>query len=468
MHKGLLTFVFLSAIFLSFYNLGVWAFQDFDEAIYARVFHESLSRGDFINFTFLNEPWIDKPPLYFWLAYLPASLIGESEFSLRLPSALLTIFSIVLIYKISLTLQGEALRSKTALISSLILLSTALFIFTGRQLRLDVPVSTSILFSYFAFLRAKEKKAWLIIFAGAVASGVLFKSVIGLLIFPIILIHSFVYKDFAWAKKSLFWTSLVFAFILIVPWHLTQFVEYGNIFWTRYFFNVGNRLAGEISLGQNPSILYQLFQFSLTTQPWFFVFILASLFYIFSKKTKFQTTSLLISTFLFTIFLFPKNRLIYYFVPSLPFIALFLASFFSSLIKKSKIATYTTLTILVTIGLINTGSKIFSPKDRNIFFQPVEKLSRYQIAEEEKQIGLKVSKASPCEAKCKLYLYRWQFYPTLIYYSQKADLYKLRTLNDLPPSGFLLVPRALLPSLTPLKKENIVYEGKSAVLFTLK
>ena len=69
-----------------------------------------------------------------------------------------------------------------------------------------------------------------------------------------------------------------------------------------------------------------------------------------------------------------------------------------------------------------------------------------------------------------LYLYRWQFYPTLLYYSGKNNLYKINNLQDHPQKGLLLIPKPLYSSLetiSPGLKTGIVYQGQSAILIKL-
>ena len=137
MSKIFLTILFLLSLLFSLTNLGKWAFMDYDEAIYAKVYHESSTRNNFFTFTYLNEPWFEKPPLYFWLAKGSTTLFGKNEFSLRLPSAILTTISILLVFLIAFELTRDW---TAALLSAAILTTTAYFLFTGRQLRLDIPV----------------------------------------------------------------------------------------------------------------------------------------------------------------------------------------------------------------------------------------------------------------------------------------------------------------------------------------
>lgn len=418
-----------------------------------------------MTFTFLGNIWIDKPPLYFWLMKASSHLFGENEFSLRLPGALLTIFSLFFIYKISTFIT----KDKTiALFSAFILLSSSLFIFAGRQLRLDVPVTFFILLSYYVFLKTRQKPFWFLIFGLSLSGAILTKSVVGLIIFPIIGIHLFIFRDFNWLKNIYFWSGLFLAAIIVIPWHIYQYVLYGDNFWKLYFFNVGNRLSGQIVLGQNPTILDHLWQFSLATFPWSFVFLLLLLLVILFRILKlkiiwnlefenwnFIKTNLLIFLFLFSLFLIPQNRLLYYFIPSLPFMAMFIGNTLKQLHDKKPHIFYALLLPLLFLGLANTAFKIFFP---------AHLLNRYEIAEEEKQVGL-ITAQKP---EAALYIYRWQFYPALLYYSRKDDLYKISDFDSLPRKGFLLIPRPLKNNLESQLTPKLLYSGQFAVLYELK
>lgn len=59
-----------------------------DEPRYASVAREMVRSGDWVTPRLAGEPWLEKPPLYYWGAAAAFSLFGVSEFAARLPSAL--------------------------------------------------------------------------------------------------------------------------------------------------------------------------------------------------------------------------------------------------------------------------------------------------------------------------------------------------------------------------------------------
>jgi 4-amino-4-deoxy-L-arabinose transferase-like glycosyltransferase len=57
-----------------------------DEPRYARVAVEMRRSGDLVTPTLQGQPWLEKPPLYYWLAGRAFALLGETETAARLPS----------------------------------------------------------------------------------------------------------------------------------------------------------------------------------------------------------------------------------------------------------------------------------------------------------------------------------------------------------------------------------------------
>jgi 4-amino-4-deoxy-L-arabinose transferase-like glycosyltransferase len=59
-----------------------------DEPRYARVAVEMQRAGAWVSPTLQGEPWLEKPPLYYWLAGTAFRFLGETETAARLPSVL--------------------------------------------------------------------------------------------------------------------------------------------------------------------------------------------------------------------------------------------------------------------------------------------------------------------------------------------------------------------------------------------
>ena len=83
-----------------------------------------------------DEPYTQKPPLYFWLAALAGSLPGRvSEIPARLPSALAGVLCVALTARVARRL-GHSPRA--ALLAAAFLATSFRFVFTARRAQLDV------------------------------------------------------------------------------------------------------------------------------------------------------------------------------------------------------------------------------------------------------------------------------------------------------------------------------------------
>jgi 4-amino-4-deoxy-L-arabinose transferase-like glycosyltransferase len=74
--------------FLFFYGLNQFGLIGADEPRYAQVAREMLEHRDWFTPTLGGQPWLEKPPLYYWQAMLAYSVFGVSDWAARLPSAI--------------------------------------------------------------------------------------------------------------------------------------------------------------------------------------------------------------------------------------------------------------------------------------------------------------------------------------------------------------------------------------------
>ena len=66
------------------WGLGAVGFQDPDEGMYAEIAREMLASRDWVVPTFNGVPYIEKPPLTYWLTAGSLAVLGPSEFAARL------------------------------------------------------------------------------------------------------------------------------------------------------------------------------------------------------------------------------------------------------------------------------------------------------------------------------------------------------------------------------------------------
>ncbi|MFQ5928794.1 MAG: ArnT family glycosyltransferase [Acidobacteriota bacterium] len=126
-----------SVVYLSlFYQLGNLAFVGADEPRYARIGEEMNLRGSYVTPTLNFRPWLEKPPLLFWLEAGSFQLFGVHEWSARLPVAAL---ALVTLLTMALLTSGSA-GSRAAVFTVLVLCTSGLFFVYARAASTDMPL----------------------------------------------------------------------------------------------------------------------------------------------------------------------------------------------------------------------------------------------------------------------------------------------------------------------------------------
>jgi len=103
-YQILLTIIGL-VFFLPF--LGSVHLFDWDEINFAESSREMLVSKNFFQVQVNYEPFMEKPPLFFWLQSLSMSVFGVTEFAARFPNAIFGILTMVTLFKIGRTLRSE-------------------------------------------------------------------------------------------------------------------------------------------------------------------------------------------------------------------------------------------------------------------------------------------------------------------------------------------------------------------------
>ncbi len=111
-----------------------------DEPRYARVAVEMQRAGEWVTPTLQGRPWLEKPPLYYWLAGGAMRLLGETELGARLPS-----IAAALVLVGFTALCGARLYGSATGLHSGFVLGTSLLVFAyGRAASMDMLLATTV------------------------------------------------------------------------------------------------------------------------------------------------------------------------------------------------------------------------------------------------------------------------------------------------------------------------------------
>lgn len=174
--------VLLAAFAMPFLELGA-PLLEVDDARYAQVPFEIVATGRWAAPTLNGLPYVEKPPLWYWLAAASYMLFGVSEAAARLPLALLSALGLAGVFWLTRWLYDAA----TASSATMILSSAALYAVHSHYITPDLPLAVFLLWSCALILRAlvrPEDARWAAPAAWLFAAlAVLSKGLIGVL-FP--------------------------------------------------------------------------------------------------------------------------------------------------------------------------------------------------------------------------------------------------------------------------------------------
>ena len=125
--------IVLAAGVICFVNLGVTGLWDLDEALYTSIAREMSLRGDWVVTTFNAHVFCEKPPLMFWLKMGSFKFLGISEFSARLPAAILAIGTALTTYHLARRLFSDEVGFWAGLVTT----SNVIFTVSARAATVD-------------------------------------------------------------------------------------------------------------------------------------------------------------------------------------------------------------------------------------------------------------------------------------------------------------------------------------------
>jgi 4-amino-4-deoxy-L-arabinose transferase-like glycosyltransferase len=137
-----------------FQYLGRLPLIDPDEGRYAEIPREMLERGDLITPTLNYVKYFEKPPLLYWLNAASLKIFGVNEFGARFPSALCGLLTVLATYIIARQLYGR----RTALISALILGTSAGFVLQSRIILTDMLLTFCLTAALGSFIVAAARE----------------------------------------------------------------------------------------------------------------------------------------------------------------------------------------------------------------------------------------------------------------------------------------------------------------------
>ena len=231
----ILTFVFLLAFFLRFYNLGVNPPSlDWDEASIGYNAYSILKTGadEYGNKLPLSIRYFGdyKPPAYIYLSVPSIALFGLSEMGVRLPSAILGFLSVITIYFLTKEIFSKLEKNKKEILAILAAFFWGVSPWSLQFSRAAFEGNAGIFFFLLAFLLLLKslKAKWLAILA-AISFVLSIYSYHSFVLITPLFIAAFTllfWKDIL-VNKKYYLVSLLFGLIISLPVY-SSFISIGG------------------------------------------------------------------------------------------------------------------------------------------------------------------------------------------------------------------------------------------------
>lgn len=153
----------------------------------------------------------DHPPLVFWIQHIFIKIFGENNFGFRLPSALLGIASVYLLYLIGKQLYGF----KTGAVSALIFAVTLSHVHISRIGLQESYVIFFLLLGSYLFMKALKNDKYFILTGGVLGLALLTKYTAFVLV-PIFLTHLVLFRRDCLRSKKL-WLGVLLSTLIFSP-----------------------------------------------------------------------------------------------------------------------------------------------------------------------------------------------------------------------------------------------------------
>jgi 4-amino-4-deoxy-L-arabinose transferase-like glycosyltransferase len=164
------------ALTVFFFHLGTYGLWEPDEARYAEIAREMLASHNLIVPQLNYVPYIEKPPLLYWLTAASMKLLGVSQFAARLVNAGAALIGVLATYWFAL----RTFDHRRAFLAGAILTTSALYAIMAQVLTTDMLLTAAMTITMFAFfLQWRDGGRWWWITYFAMGLAILTKGPVG-------------------------------------------------------------------------------------------------------------------------------------------------------------------------------------------------------------------------------------------------------------------------------------------------
>jgi 4-amino-4-deoxy-L-arabinose transferase-like glycosyltransferase len=450
----MLAFMFVARVICS----AIVPLTDTTEARYGEIARKMLETGDWITPQHdYGVPFWAKPPLSTWLSAFSMKLLGVNEFAARLPSLLLGIGMLTLVWQWTCARRGR----DAALFTTAVLAGTALFFMAGGAVMTDSSLAFCTTLTMIAFWQALQpsshlgaQRGWGYLFFVGLGIGLLAKGpLVGVLTFLPIIPWVLFRKNWSQVWRALPWINGTLLMLAIgVPWYLIA--EHKTPGFLAYFI-LGEHFGRFLNPGwdgdkyghAHAEPLGMIWVFWLMSAfPWSLVFLAKIKTIMVQRSAWLRDDSGLIAYLLWwafapmAFFTFAHNVIWPYALPSLPAFAILFTELLQRIdAPKKPLSVYLLSTSFIAPIVLLIVAAIYSVDHQTL-------LKSSQKATAELYLATRPSAASG------LYYFRRRYYSGEFYSAGKAKVVNAQEIPTLFDNGvvdFLVIYQDDLETLTP-------------------
>ena len=267
--------IILTAIIL-FTRLGSFPLQMQWEPNYGQVIREMVwGEGDILTPTCkvgsdegaAPGTFWSKPIMIFWLSYPFYTLLGDSEWSARLPIALLGFLGIIAV----IWQMSRLYSRRVGLLSGLLLITSPTYFLISRAFMVDLPF-VMFMFVGVLFLMMGEKEnrsIWYHLFyvfmgLSSLAKGLTPVILVGMIVFAYCLIS----MDWGFLRRMKLHTGALIYLAVASPWYIYMSTKYGMPYVKKFFWD--HHVERSLGKLDKPNATFEMWvlYFSIGILPW--------------------------------------------------------------------------------------------------------------------------------------------------------------------------------------------------------
>ncbi|MEH0156950.1 glycosyltransferase family 39 protein [Limibacter armeniacum] len=327
---------------------------------YASISKELLLREDWMKLTYRGgEPYLQKPPLFFWVNTISLKLFGVNPLAYRIPSLLFFIFGLYSLFKLTTLCYNK----ETGLLATLLTACSLVSLMFMNNVKIDMFMMNTIIFAVWQFFLALKQNKWINYILGFIGCGIalLIKGPIGICIPAFIVAGEIISKKDWQNLLNIKWyiVGLPITLLSLLPATLIVYKQFGMdgvifYFWT----NNAGRISGEYLAGSRGPFFY-IHTIAWLALPWSIllfraVFLEAK--QVWNNRIKKEGHGLFLGSMLFLIIISISSfKRQHYPIPILPFLFAITAHWTFPLLKHNPkwfSISHITLSVLLLLGAL--------------------------------------------------------------------------------------------------------------------